>query len=53
MRRIAVAAVLSSQFATLSALAGYLVFGERLSRLQLLGVLVVISGVAVLSVLRA
>jgi drug/metabolite transporter (DMT)-like permease len=50
---IAVAAVLSSQFAALAAIAGYAVFGERLSRLQLLGVCTVIIGVGLLSALRA
>ncbi len=50
---IAVAAVLSSQFASLSALAGYVLFGERLRRIQLIGVGMVIVGVAALSALRA
>ena len=50
---IAVTAVLASQFATLAALGGYLLFSERLSRVQAAGVLTVIAGVAVLSVLRA
>jgi drug/metabolite transporter (DMT)-like permease len=46
---IAVAAVLSSQFAALAALGGYLLFKERLARIQLAGVLTVLVGVAVLS----
>jgi drug/metabolite transporter (DMT)-like permease len=50
---IAVASVLSSQFAALSLLGAYLVFGERLGRLQLGGVAVVIVAVAALSALRA
>jgi drug/metabolite transporter (DMT)-like permease len=50
---IAVAAVLSSQFAALSGLAAYVLFKERLTRIQLLGVATVIAGVAVLSALRA
>jgi drug/metabolite transporter (DMT)-like permease len=50
---IAVASVLSSQFAALSVLGAFLLFKERLSRLQLLGVVVVICGVAVLSALTA
>ena len=50
---IAVAAVLSSQFAALSGIAAYFLFRERLSRIQLAGVLTVIAGVAVLSALRA
>jgi drug/metabolite transporter (DMT)-like permease len=48
-----VAAVLSSQFAALAGIAAYILFGERLSRLQLAGVVTVVVGVAVLSALRA
>jgi drug/metabolite transporter (DMT)-like permease len=50
---IAVAAVLSSQFAVLSVLGAFVLFKERLTRIQLLGVVTVIAGVAVLSALRA
>jgi drug/metabolite transporter (DMT)-like permease len=50
---IAVAAVLSSQFGALAALVAYLLFKERLSRVQLVGVATLISGVALLSALRA
>jgi len=50
---IAVAAVLSSQFATIAAVAAYFLFGERLNRVQLAGVTSVIVGVALLSALRA
>jgi drug/metabolite transporter (DMT)-like permease len=50
---IAVAAVLSCQFAALSAIAAYLLFGERLARPQLAGVLLVMAGVSTLSGLRA
>jgi drug/metabolite transporter (DMT)-like permease len=50
---IAIAAVLSSQFAALSVIAAYFLFGERLSRIQLTGVVAVIVGVAVLSGLQA
>ena len=50
---IAIASVLSSQVAALSLLGAYLVFGERLGRLQLGGVAVVIVAVAVLSGVRA
>ncbi len=49
---IAVAAVLSSQFAALAALFGFLLFGERLSRSQMTGVATVIAGVAAVSVLQ-
>jgi uncharacterized membrane protein len=50
---IAVAAVLSSQFATIAAVAAYFLFAERLNRVQLAGVSSVIVGVALLSALRA
>jgi drug/metabolite transporter (DMT)-like permease len=50
---IAVAAVLSSQFAAIAGIAAYFLFHERLSRLQVAGVCTVIAGVAVLSALRA
>jgi drug/metabolite transporter (DMT)-like permease len=46
---IAVAAVLSSQFATLAAMVAFVLFKERLGRLQLAGVCTVILGVALLS----
>jgi drug/metabolite transporter (DMT)-like permease len=50
---IAIAAVISSQFGTLAAIAGYLLFRERLSQLQLAGVVLVVISVAALSALRA
>ena len=50
---IAVAAVLSSQFATIAAVIAYFLFNDRLSRIQLAGVSSVIVGVALLSALRA
>jgi drug/metabolite transporter (DMT)-like permease len=50
---IAVTAVLASQFAALAALVGYRLFNERLSRVQLVGAVTVIAGVAVLSALQA
>jgi len=50
---LAVAAVLSSQFAVLALIGSYVLFGERLHRMQLAGVACVIVGVAVLSALRA
>jgi drug/metabolite transporter (DMT)-like permease len=49
---IAVTAALSSQFGGLAALAAYLVFRERLSRMQLAGVGTVLVGVALLSALQ-
>jgi drug/metabolite transporter (DMT)-like permease len=50
---IAIASVLASQFAAGSVLGGFLLFKERLSRLQLLGVVIVVCGVGVLSALTA
>jgi drug/metabolite transporter (DMT)-like permease len=50
---LAIAAVLSSQFAVLALAGSYVLFGERLSRLQLAGVACVLVGVAALSALRA
>ncbi|HMJ80169.1 MAG TPA: EamA family transporter [Candidatus Dormibacteraeota bacterium] len=50
---VAVAAVLASQFAAIVAVLGWLLMGERLSRLQVGGVCTVIVGVAWLAVLRA
>jgi drug/metabolite transporter (DMT)-like permease len=49
---IAVAAVLGSQFAAFAAVAAFLLFRERLSRLQLAGVVAIVAGVAVLSAVR-
>lgn len=50
---IAVAAVLSCQFAAISAVAAYLLFRERLARPQLAGVLLLMAGVSALSGIRA
>jgi drug/metabolite transporter (DMT)-like permease len=50
---IAVAAVLSSQFAAIAAIAAYVLFRERLSRVQLVGVAVVVAGVGILSGVQA
>ncbi len=46
---IAVSAALSAQFASVSALAAWLLYGERLSRLQWIGVAIVAIGVATLA----
>lgn len=46
---IAVSAVLASQFAAIAAVAAYLLFGERLARVQLAGVTSIVVGVAILS----
>ena len=50
---IAVSAVLSSQFASLAALAGIVLFRERLARTQFAGVAAVAFGVAILSSLQS
>ena len=50
---IAVAAVLASQFAALAVIAAFLLFGERLTRTQVAGVVAIAIGVAALSALRA
>ncbi len=50
---LAVAAVLASQFAGIAAVAAYLLFRERLTRLQVSGVAVVAAGVATLAAVRA
>jgi len=50
---IAIAAVLASQFAALSAIGAYLFYRERLGRAQIAGIAVIAVGVAVLSGLRA
>jgi uncharacterized membrane protein len=50
---IAVAAVLASQFAALAAIGAFVLYSERLSRVQVAGVIVIAVGVAVLSALRA
>jgi drug/metabolite transporter (DMT)-like permease len=46
---LAVAAVLSCQFAAIAAVAAYFLFRERLQRTQLAGVVVVLTGVSLLS----
>ena len=48
---LAVAAVLSSQFAALTAVAAYVIHGQRLSRRQLAGLAAVVAGVSLLSAL--
>jgi drug/metabolite transporter (DMT)-like permease len=48
---LAVAAVLSSQFAALTAVAAYFIHGQRLSRSQLAGLAAVVAGVTLLSAL--
>jgi drug/metabolite transporter (DMT)-like permease len=50
---IAVAAVLASQFAAVAAVAAYVLFHERLTPIQLTGVITIAVGVAVLTALQA
>jgi uncharacterized membrane protein len=50
---IAVAAVLASQFAALASIGAALLFKERLTRLGVIGVVVIAVGVAVVSGLQA
>lgn len=49
----AAAAVLSSQFAAIAALSAFVLFGERLGRVQFVGILFVFAGVTALAVIRA
>lgn len=50
---IAVAAVLGSQFAAIAAVAAYFLFGERLSRTQVIGVILIVAGVTALGLISA
>ena len=45
--------MLASQFAAIAGVAAFVLFRERLTRLQLSGVGIVVAGVAVLSAVRA
>jgi uncharacterized membrane protein len=49
---IAVAAVMSSQFGAIAALVSVVLFGERLRRIQVLGVAVIAAGVAMLAAVQ-
>jgi drug/metabolite transporter (DMT)-like permease len=50
---IAITAVMGSQFAALAAVAAFLLFGERLARIQLVGVALIVAGVTVLAAVSA
>lgn len=50
---IAISAVLASQFGAVAALAAYVVFRERLTRVQVAGVATIAAGVATLAALQA
>ena len=48
----ATAAVLSSQFASIAAVSAFLLFGERLGRVQFVGIMLVFVGVTALAIVR-
>ena len=50
---IAVCAVIASQYAAVAAIGSYLVFGERLNRLQVIGGVVLMAGIAAVAALQA
>jgi len=50
---IAITAVLGSQFAAIAAVAAYILFGERLSRTQVIGVVLIVAGVTLLAAATA
>jgi len=50
---VAVAAVLSSQFAAIAAVGAFVLFGERLQRVQVAGVVLIAVGVTVLAAAQA
>lgn len=50
---IAITAVMGSQFAAFAAVAAFLLFGERLARVQLVGVVLIAVGVTVLAAVSA
>jgi len=50
---VATAAVISSQFAAIAAVVAFFLFGERLARVQVAGIVVIAIGVGVLAVFRS
>jgi drug/metabolite transporter (DMT)-like permease len=50
---IAIAAVMGSQFAAIAAVAAYFLFGERLGRVQVTGVVLIVVGVTLLAAATA
>ena len=50
---IAITVVVSSQFAAVAVIAAFLVFGERLRRHQVLGIVLIAIGVAAVALVRA
>jgi drug/metabolite transporter (DMT)-like permease len=51
-QNIAVTAVVASQMAPMAAVLAYFIFGERLGKGQIVGLVVILSGVTVLSFLQ-
>jgi drug/metabolite transporter (DMT)-like permease len=49
----AIAAVLASQFAGIAAIAAFFLYGERVSRIQVVGIVTIAIGVATLALLQA
>jgi drug/metabolite transporter (DMT)-like permease len=50
---IAISAVLTAQFAAVAVIGGYVLFGERLARVQVAGVAIIVGGVAALTALQS
>ncbi len=50
---IAISAVMGSQFAAIAAVAGFILFGERLGRFQTVGVVLLVVGVTALAAFQA
>jgi len=50
-QQLAIAAVVSTQYAVIAAIAAFFLFGERLRRHQIVGVVIVVAGVVTLSAL--
>ena len=50
---VAITSVLASQYAIVAVAGGFLVLGERLTRLQMSGIAITVAGVAALAALRA
>jgi drug/metabolite transporter (DMT)-like permease len=48
-----IASVIASQFAGIAAIAAFVIYGERLNRIQVIGVVVIAAGVALLTAVRA
>jgi drug/metabolite transporter (DMT)-like permease len=50
---IGIASVLGSQFAAISAVGAFLFFGERLRKIQIIGIAAIVTGVGMLAVIRS